>query len=519
MVAAREKFLNVYDPVEGKGAPPFSSDAEQGVLGSMIMSPRETVPECMDRLSVDHFFMPHHQTVFAVLGELYQARKAIDLITFTQELRDRHLLDSVGGAAWVTSLFTFVPTAANVEYYIAIVREKFIARQIIAKCTELVRVAYDEQTEIGDALEQTQAALIQIIMESERPDVFRHVHEGVEEAIEQLKHAYGNRGEEAVNGLATGIIDLDRMTSGLGPQQLVIVGARPSQGKTALAMNVAANMAIKNKVPVAVFSMEMSYQEIVNRLFSFESGISLQRFRDGMLSRDDYQTLTDKGARIGLAPLWIDDTPALSIASFRARARLLRTRYGVKAIIIDYLQLMHSNSRRSEEARWLEITEISGALKATAKELQIPIICCAQLNREAEARKGEFGKPKLSDLRESGSIEQDADIVALLWRPERHIQNKRLDRRKLAIMLKLFAAEEQDGKRVWLGQEEKDLTAEQIKERNEQIKNYAELILAKQRNGPVGEIRLRFDAEFTRFQNVTKKSWSNREDERQYLDE
>lgn len=520
-IRRRRELTGVYDPLERNGerphniyqAPPYSEEAEQGVLGSMIMSPREALPECMDRLGVNHFFIPRNQTVFAVLGELYQNRKAIDLITFTQELRDRNLLETVGGAGWVTSLFTFVPTAANLEYYIDIVREKHVAREIIAKCTELVRIAYEEQTEISEALEKTQAALIQIIMESERPEVFRHVHEGVEEAMNQLKHAYKHRGQEAVNGLATGIIDFDRMTAGLRPQQLVILGARPSQGKTAMAMNLAAHMAAKNKVPVAVFSMEMSYQEIVNRLFSFETNISLQRFRDGMLSRDDYETLEEKAMRIGMAPIWIDDTPALSIASFRARARLLRTRYGVRAIIVDYLQLMHSNTKRSEEARWLEITEISGALKATAKELQIPIICCAQLNREAESRKGEFGKPKLSDLRESGSIEQDADIVALLWRPERHIANKRVDRRKLAIMLKLTLVE--DGKRVWLGQEEKELTPEQIEARNEQIKSYAELILAKQRNGPVGEIRLRFEAEFTRFQNVTQRSWSNREDERQ----
>jgi replicative DNA helicase len=502
---------------DAQKTPPHSEEAEMGVLGSMIQAPRQAIAECMDRLSDLHFFIPQHQVIFTVLCQLYQGGKAIDLITFTQELRDRNVLDGVGGAGYVTTLFNFVPTAANVGFYLEIVREKFVARQIIAKCTELVRVAYDEQTEVGTVLENTQAALIEIIMDAERPDVFRHVKTGLQDAMDQLENAYHHRGQAAVNGLATGIFDLDRMTSGLRPQQLVILGARPSQGKSALAMNIAANMAVKNQVPVAVFSMEMSFQEIVNRLLCSEAGVSLQRFRDGLLGADDFNRVLPHVSTIGQAPLWIDDTPALSIGSFKARARLLRTRFGVKAIIVDYLQLMRSTSKRSEEARWLEITEISGALKATAKELDIPIICCAQLNREAEARKGEFGKPKLSDLRESGSIEQDADVVVLLWRPERHVQHKRVDHKKLAGLLKLFARE--DNKKIPLWQDEKDLTTEQIKERDEQIKHYAELILAKQRNGPVADIRLRFEGELTRFENVTKKSWSNREDERQYQDE
>ncbi len=486
--------------------PPHSVEAEQGVLGSMLMSPRDLIGQCVDRLTVEHFFIPAHQAVFGLLCELYEKRTAIDLITVTNELRDRNLLESIGGAAAVTALFTFVPTAANVGYYMEILRDKFMARTIIGKCTELVRVAYDDQSAISEVLEQTQSTLTEIIMDSERADVFRHVREGVEAAIEQLENAYRHRGQAAVNGLATGIIDFDRMTSGLKGQQLVLIGARPSQGKTALAMNIAANVALKNGVPVAVFSMEMSYQELVNRLLCSVAGVSLQRFRDGFLSEKDFAEVPKHGGKIRESPIWIDDSPALSIASFRARARLLRMRYGVKAIVVDYLQLMRSPTKRSQEARWLEITEISGALKATAKELDIPVICCAQLNREAEQR--EFGKPKLSDLRESGSLEQDADIVALLWRPERHIQH-RTDRKKIAKLLGLKS----DGVELW--QDEESLLPEQIKERDRQIQEYAELIVAKQRNGPVGEIRLRFESDFTRFENVTQKMWSNREDERQ----
>jgi replicative DNA helicase len=520
------------------GGLPHSSDAEMGVLGSMLQD-RNALVEGLERLRPEHFFIPANRSTFIALGAFYQQEKKqpLDLITFTEAFRDglrirqdpndpgyMLRIDEVGGPAYVTNLFTFVPTAANATYYLDIVREKHIAREIIAKCTEIIRVARDEQAEIAQVLEQTQAALTQIIIETERPDVIVHVREGVPVAVEQLAQAYANRGSDAVMGLATGIFDLDRMTAGLREQQLVIVGARPSQGKTALAMNFAANMAVLNQVPVGVFSMEMSYQEVVNRLFSNVTDISLQRFRDGKLDRETADDLKrfregDMPApmrKIMVAPLWIDDSGALSISSFKARARLMRTRYGVKAIVVDYLQLMHSGSKRSQEARWLEITEISASLKATAKELEIPIICCAQLNREAEGR--EFGKPKLSDLRESGSIEQDADIVLLLWRPSRHIQHPKNEgikgeKNKLAKLLHLKSA---DGEELWEeSKDEERLTPEQIAERTDQIEKYAELILAKQRNGPVNNIRLRFVDEMTRFENVTKKIWSNREDERQ----
>jgi replicative DNA helicase len=527
---------------------PHSSDAEMGVLGSMLQD-RNALTEALDRVRPEHFFIPANRSTFEALGAFNRQEKnrALDLITFTDAFRDGFRvrehendpgymlkIDEVGGASYVTTLFTFVPTAANVDYYLDILREKYIAREIIAKCTEIIRVARDEQAEISQVLEQTQAALTQIIIETERPDVIVHVREGVPVAVEQLAQAYAHRGQDAVVGLATGILDLDRMTAGLREQQLVIVGARPSQGKTALAMNFASNMAVINQVPVGVFSMEMSFQEVVNRLFANVTDISLQRFRDGMLSHEDsddlkqfrqafadgsgFENVPERMRKIIFAPLWIDDSPALSISSFKARARLMRTRYGVKAIVVDYLQLMHSPSKRSEQARWLEITEISASLKATAKELGIPIICCAQLNREAEQR--EFGKPKLSDLRESGSIEQDADIVCLLWRPSRHIQHPKNEgikgeKNKLAKLLHLKSP---DGDELW--EESKDderLTEEQLKERSHQIEEYAELILAKQRNGPVNNIRLRFVDEMTRFENVTRKMWSNREDERQGL--
>ena len=504
----------IMEPVEIHRMPPHSSEAEQGVLGSMIMS-REAIAEAADRVSEDYFYVPAHTAIYNTLVDLWKKSTAIDLITFTQELRDRNLLESVGGASYVTHLFTFVPTAANLPYYLAIMRDKYVAREIIAKCTELVRAAYESQDEIQEVLDQTQGTLTEIIMQTEHPEQFRHVKEGVTEWMDRLEHAYHHRGQTAINGLATGLTDLDRMTSGLKDQQFIIVGARPSQGKSALAMNFASNMAVANKVPVGVFSMEMSFQEVVDRLGCSVSGVSLQRFRDGFLSKADFAKIPEHASKMLSAPLWIDESPALSISSFKARARLMKMRMGVKAIIVDYLQLMRSTSRRAQDARWLEITEISAALKSTAKELKLPIICCAQLNREPEGR--EFGKPKLSDLRESGSIEQDADVVVLLWRPERHLENYD-QRNKLAKLLKL---KDEAGKPLFSSERKKDqkdlfsLTREQTAERDRQINEYAELLLVKQRNGPVGDVRLRFTPDLTRFDNVTKKMWSNREDERQ----
>lgn len=536
--------------------PPHSEEAEMGVLGSMLHN-RASLTEGLDRVTPDHFYNPVHRSIFLAFGEMYRQEKAIDIITFCDALDtgiriekdDRHpgyMLKTaeVGGRAYITGLFTFVPTAANIAYYIDIVREKHIARQIIARCGEIIRVAHDEQTEVGALLEEAQSTLTQIIIETERPDIIRHVGEGLEVTVEQLEHAYKHRGQLAIHGLATGIKALDRMTSGLRAQQLVIVGARPSQGKTALAMNFAANMAVTGvpcdckakrdtcprcggtgriHVPVGVFSMEMSFQEVVNRLFCSVTDVSLQRFRDGFLtdfmSNDFFQELEGRAGEIGKAPLWIDDSPALSIANFKARSRLMRTRFGVQAIVVDYLQLMRSPSKRAQEARWLEITEISASLKAVAKELEIPVICCAQLNREAEQR--EFGKPKLSDLRESGSIEQDADVVLLLWRPERHIQHPKnedvkSEKNKLA---KLLGLKDKDGANLWRSgkkDEEDPLTKGQIAERTVQINEFAELILAKQRNGPVGDIRLRFVPDLTRFENLAnEKDYSNNPEEQQ----
>ena len=504
--------------------PPHSVEAEQGALSSM-MRDRNVLAQGVDRLTTEHFFLPQHETVFAALCELYRANKGIDFITLSEFLREQKLLESVGGPAYITELGTFVPTSANAQYYFDILREKYLGRVIIARCTELVRAAYDNGSEIGQVLEQTQATLTEIIMEAERPETCRHIKEGIAAVLDELEHVYHNRGKQGVRGLATGFFDFDRMTGGLLGQQFMIIGARPGQGKTAMALNMAANMAVKNKVPVGVFSMEMSFREISERLFAAQSGMDLQRFRDGMLPKwQKFQMgATEHAGKLMSAPLWVDDTPALLLSSFRARARLMKVRLGVKAIIVDYLQLMRCPIKGREDQRWLEVTRITGGLKAIAKELNIPVIACAQLNRDPEKR--EFSKPGLSDLRESGSLEQDADIVALLWRPA----PKAVSEDTANKISKVLGLKDEDGNVLWETVSRKKgkdgetvtraLTPSQKEERKLQLKQYAAFLVVKHRNGPVNDLRLRFTGEQTRFDDVTEKMWSNREDERQEMGE
>lgn len=485
---------------------PHSEEAEKGLLGSILLMPETVLDGCSDRITPAHLFFPTHQTLYSAMLRMHEARLKIDIITLGQFLEDDGQLASVGGRPYITSLYTFVPSAANAGSYIDTIQRKYLRRAIIATSTELIRRSYEENENEHELLDSAQLEVTALMMGADRREVLRHAKEGAYEVLSRFEEAFHHRGQSAIHGLATGIIDFDRMTAGLQPQQLIIVGARPSQGKTALAMNFAANMAVENKVPIAVFSMEMSYYEILERLVCSVAQVSLKVVRlQGFMAQKDFDRMPEEVSKVGNAPLWIDDSPALSIAAFKARARRAVTQCGVKAIVVDYLQLMKSPTRRAQEARWLEITEISAALKNTAKELKIPIICCAQLNREAEGR--EFGKPKLSDLRESGSIEQDADIVALLWRPERHLENYG-QREKLAKKLKLKDA---NGEALYGD----DMSPDDTAERDRQINEYAELIMAKQRNGPVGEIRLRFESDITKFQNVTTKSWSNKQEERQ----
>lgn len=439
---------------------PHSMEAEQGTLGSCLISPREIIAEVIEKLGpngIEYFYHPAHQTIYTVLVELWNAGQGIDLITFTQILRDRSLLETVGGAALVTSLFTFVPTAANVTYYLEIVRDKYILRQIIAACTESVRRAFEDQDEVHNLLDEVEQKIF-LVGQDRFNAAAVTMKDQVMEAIESIEALYENRG--GITGLATGFTELDRMTNGLHESEMIVVAARPSMGKTALAMNIAEHVAIQEKLPVAVFSLEMSSQQLVQRMLCSRARVNLQKVRDGFLSERDFPAITAAASKLAESKIFIDDTAGLSILELRAKARRLKAQHDVKLIVVDYLQLLRSTTKRAADNRQLEISEISAGLKGLAKELRVPVLVCAQLNRLPEARSG--GKPRLSDLRESGSIEQDADLVALLVRPE-------------------------------IYEEDEDARAEMAGE--------AELIIAKQRNGPIGEINLTFLKEFTRFED------------------
>jgi len=437
---------------------PQSQDAELGVLGSVLISPREVMGECIEKkVTPEHFYTPAHAILFEVLREMYDEGKPIDFILLTQLLRDRQQLDKAGGAAFITSLFTFVPTAANAAFYIEILKEKHTLRQVILSCNEYARRSYEEQEEINSFLDQVETGIFAIAQSRLGDKTFR-IKDSVMDALTSLEKLYERKGE--ITGVPTGFTDFDQMTDGLHAAEMIVIAARPSMGKTAFAMNIAEHVALNVKLPVAIFSLEMSSQQLVQRLLCSQARVNLQKVRDGFMAARDFHNLTVAASKLAESKIFIDDTAGLSILELRAKARRLKAQHDIKLIVIDYLQLLKSPSKRGQENRQLEIAEISSGVKALAKELELPIIVLAQLNRNPEARAG--GKPRLSDLRESGSIEQDADLVGLLVRSE-------------------YYAEDDEARTETAGE--------------------AELIIAKQRNGPVGEVPLTFRKEFTRFED------------------
>jgi replicative DNA helicase len=445
---------------------PQSPDAEQGVLASFLLMPREVGGLCAEKqIKAEHFHIPAHGQIYAVLLELWDANKPIDFITLTQVLRDRGKLDQVGGAAFVTGLFTFIPTAANASYYIEILQEKYTLREIIKVCTEYAARSYDEQDDVQNLLNDVESKVFAIAQDRFR-DKAASMKDQVMQAIHAIEELYDRRG--AITGLPTGLAEFDKMTDGLHPAEMIIIAARPSMGKTALAMNIAEHIALEEKLPIAVFSLEMSTSQLVQRLLCSRARVNLGSVRNGFLAERDFPALTAAASKLAESKIFIDDTPGLSILELRAKSRRLKTQHDIRAIFIDYLQLLRSTSRRAQDNRQLEIAEISAGLKGLAKELNIPIVVLAQLNRNPEGRTGDAkGRPRLSDLRESGSIEQDADVVGLLVREE-------------------YYADSDDEKKESEGK--------------------ATLIIAKQRNGPVGDVPLTFLKEFTRFENRAREA-------------
>ena len=450
----------------GKEVPrslPSSEDGEKGVLCSLLLSPREVADICVLSLNPDAFYIPAHRTIYSLVLEFGDKSKPIDFVSLKQALKDRNQLEEIGGPEYLSALYSFVPTAANADYYIEIVREKYILRRLIIACNKLSNQCYDSQEDIEPLLDDAEKEIFAITGDHVKTEIVA-TKDLIMAAIEQIEKLYENRG--SVTGIPTGFVELDRMTSGLHPAEMVVIAARPSMGKTALAMNIAEHVAMNVGKPVAVFSLEMSSQQLVQRLLCSRAKVDLQRVRNGFLSERDFPSLTAAAAKLAAAKMFIDDTPGLSIMELRAKARRMKSQYDVRLIVIDYLQLLRSTSRRAQDNRQLEISEISGGIKALAKELDLPIIVVAQLNRQPDTRAKEGGRPRLSDLRESGSIEQDADVVGLLVRPE-------------------YYETDDDAKQEKAGE--------------------AELIVAKQRNGPTGDVPLIFLKEYTRFESRARE--------------
>ncbi len=436
---------------------PAAPEAEEALLGCALLSPRTVLAEVVGKAgeTEDLFSIPANATIFRTLVELDEKQQPIDLVTVTAAMKDRGTLDQIGGPAALARLLQLLPTAANAGFYLELVRQKQLLRRVILTCTDCASRAYDPQESVDSLLDTVEQSIFAISQSRESAEI-RPLKHHIVTAIDNFEKALRNQGQ--IGGLPTGFADLDHMTGGLRPAEMIIIAARPSMGKTALAMNIAEHAALAAKATVAIFSLEMSTDQLVQRLLCSLARVNLSKVRDGYLSSRDIENISEAARKLNECGIYIDDTPGLSILELKARARRLKSQYDIGLIVIDYLQLLRSPSRRAQDNRQLEIAEISSGLKGLAKELKLPIIVLAQLNREPEKREG--GKPRLSDLRESGSIEQDADLVALLVRPDYYKDDE--------------DAENRAGE--------------------------ADLIIAKQRNGPTGEVPLTFLKEFTRFE-------------------
>jgi len=464
--ARRRKNVSASDPIKLDRLPPHSIECEQGVLGCALLDPNQCIGECIEKLKDDGkeaFYDLRHQTIYETLAEMFNSRQAIDVITVQQQLKDRQLLEQVGGIAYLSQLQDAVPSAANLSYYLEHVREKYLLRKMIQTCTGVVGRVYDYEGEVDALLDEVERDVLRI-SESRAQGGVLTTKDLVNKAIGTIENFFSRKG--MLTGLATGFADLDRITDGLHGSEMIVVAARPSMGKTSLAMNIVEHVVLEDKLPVAVFSLEMSAEALVLRMMCSIARVNLRSIREGFMSESDFPKLTSAAGRLANAPLFIDDSAGLSILQFRARARRLHQMHGVKLFVVDYLQLLHSTARRSQENRQQEISDISSGIKALAKELKAPVLVLSQLNRELERDKSR--KPRLSDLRESGAIEQDADLVGLLYKPN--------------------AGDDDDG-----NTEEADGVP-------------INLLIAKQRNGPTGDINLTFLKSYTRFESAAKVS-------------
>ncbi|MEJ8777105.1 replicative DNA helicase [Pseudogracilibacillus sp. ICA-222130] len=435
--------------------PPHNIEAEQAVIGAVFLE-AEAFSTAAERLTSKDFFRASHQVIFQAMYELFEKGEPIDLVSVTILLTNKGEIDVAGGAVYLTEIAESVPTAANIDYYARIVEEKALLRRLIKTATDIVTESFDKEDSVEAVLDTAEKSILEVA-NKKNTGAFKPIKDvliNVYENIEQLHHQ-----EDEVTGIPTGFKDLDRMTAGFQRNDLIIVAARPSVGKTAFALNIAQNVAVRANENVAIFSLEMGAEQLVQRMLCAEGNIDSQRLRTGKLEQEDWGKLTMAMGSLSHAGIYIDDTPGVRVTDIRSKCRRLKQEHGLGMIIIDYLQLIQG-SEGSQENRQQEVSEISRSLKGLARELEVPLIALSQLSRGVESRQDK--RPMMSDLRESGSIEQDADIVGFLYRDDYY-----------------------------------DKESEQ--------QNIIEIILAKQRNGPTGTVELAFVKEYNKFVDLDRR--------------
>ena len=439
--------------------PPQAPDLEKAVLGAMMLE-KNAVTDTIDILMQESFYDPKHQYIFGAIKELFGSSKPIDILTVTDRLQQNGELEAAGGASYVSQLTNRIASTAHVEYHARVISEKYIKRELIRMSSEVMKEAFDDTNDVFDVLNKAEGDLFKIAENNmgKSVDIMQNV---VREAIEEIEKAAQN--SDGISGIPTGFYGLDKLTAGWQRSDMIVLAARPAMGKTAFVLSMARNTAVDFNQGVAIFSLEMSSVQLVKRLISSETRIPAEKLRKGDLRDDEFQQLHSRITKLSTAPIYIDDTPGISVFDLRAKCRRLKMQYDIQVVIIDYLQLMTAGGNKGQGNREQEISTISRSIKEIAKELNIPVIALSQLSRSVEQRGGDK-RPVLSDLRESGAIEQDADIVSFIYRPEYYG----------------FLQDEDGNSNAGVG----------------------EIIVAKHRNGGLENIRLRFIKEFARFDNI-----------------
>ena len=453
----------VRDPYRDR-QPPYSAEAEQAVLSAMLMD-ADAVMRAAEHVDDTMFYREGHRRIFRAMVAITERGDVVDPLTLADELGRRGELEASGGRDYVGWLLDAVPTAANVEYHAKIVREKALLRRLIETSTGIVTEAFEGQSTASQLLDDAESKIFQI-SQSQGGRGFTRIKELLWPAMERIEAL--QRGGQTLTGAPSGFTDLDEMTSGFQPADLIIIAARPSMGKTAFVLSIAQNAAIKNKVGVAFFSLEMSKESLVQRMLTSEAMIDAQDLRRGRLRDDDFPRLARAAGILSSAPVFIDDQPGITLLEMRSKARRLKAESDIGMVIVDYLQLIQGPP--SSENRQQEISQISRGLKALAKELSVPVLALSQLSRAPEQRAGDQKRPQMSDLRESGAIEQDADLIMAIYRPEVYAERG----------AEAGPAKDKDGN---------------------SIEGLAEIIILKQRNGPIGTVSLHFHKQYTRFEN------------------